>query len=382
MGKTLGPDGKPCLMAASREALEACAPANTRGVIRWFADLPVSLRYYLMGVFAFIVISAVVRGLLFPELGVGFRLFTAVLSLLVFSLLWVGMNAMHRYFQGIMPYDEGLINRIVVQTLCSVAFLVSARIILILLARDYIPFELNRPMLASIVTVDILVALLFNAAYVGEHFFKKWREELFKTEQYQREFAQTQFDNLKNQLNPHFLFNSLASLQGLIQEDPVLAARFLTHLSKVYRYLLQHEDGSLVNLQTEMSFLDHYLQLLAVRMGEGLHLEIERQTLDPNALIVPASLFALVENAIKHNSTHKESPLLVRIEQKSGFLWVMNTLQVKRTPETSNGQGLEKLRTLYRFHSPEPVNILNDGTHFRVGIPLIDPVINPRVATI
>lgn len=187
----------------------------------------------------------------------------------------------------------------------------------------------------------------------------------------ERDKTQIQYQNLINHLNPHFLFNSLTSLNSLIITRPKEASVFLRKLSIIYRYILQNKDKELVTLQDELTFTQHYIDLQITRFGEGLQVGINVPAEQLNARIVPVTIQNLLENAIKHNCLGDENPLLIRIYTDGDTLYVMNSLQKKEFVETSNKQGLTSLQSLYHYLGEREVKILETATDFTVAIPLL-----------
>ncbi|GAB3916688.1 two-component regulator propeller domain-containing protein [Larkinella terrae] len=186
-----------------------------------------------------------------------------------------------------------------------------------------------------------------------------------------RDKTEIQYQNLINHLNPHFLFNSLTSLNSLIILNPREASAFLRKLSIIYRYILQNKDKELVSLADELSFVQHYIDLQRARFKEGLNIAIE---VDPDNLsrqIVPVTIQNLLENAIKHNIIDKASPLVIRIYTREHTLWIENSLQRKEFVETSHKQGLASLKSLYQYLSQRDLTISETATHFIVGVPLL-----------
>jgi Putative regulator of cell autolysis len=176
---------------------------------------------------------------------------------------------------------------------------------------------------------------------------------------------------LTNHLNPHFLFNSLTSLNSLIFENQTLASDFLQHLSKVYRYLLQHKDRETVSLKNELDFVENYIFLLKTRFQDEIQIDIETENGVLDKQVVPVTLQILIENAVKHNIISAKQPLHISIRAKGDTLRVSNNMQHKKQVETSNRQGLDTLRALYRYLSDRPIQIADDGTTFCVTLPLI-----------
>lgn len=192
-----------------------------------------------------------------------------------------------------------------------------------------------------------------------------------KSQLLEKEKTQVLYESLKQQLNPHFLFNSLTSLRSLIRSKPQHAGEFLDGLSRSYRYILKSRDHETVSLADELKFTETYVQLQQTRFPKGFDVRIYADEESLYRKIVPVTLQNLLENAIKHNLIDAESPLVVEIAAENGWLVVRNNLQRKEFVETSNKQGLESLRTLYQYLTAEPMNIQEDETHFTIKIPLI-----------
>lgn len=192
-----------------------------------------------------------------------------------------------------------------------------------------------------------------------------------KTHHLEKEKAQMMFDSLKQQLNPHFLFNSLTSLSALIENDPSLAGRFLSQMSDMYRYILKNGDEETVPLKDELVFVETYYQLQKTRFGNGLIVNI---TVDENAAsyqIAPVTLQNMIENAIKHNVIDREEPLQIDIFCEGEYLIIKNNKQSKKNVETSNKKGLHQFQSLYKYLTHLPVIIENSDTHFIIKIPLL-----------
>lgn len=192
-----------------------------------------------------------------------------------------------------------------------------------------------------------------------------------KAQALEKEKALVMYESLKQQLNPHFLFNSLTSLGSLINMDPKVANEFLDSLSKTYRYILKSRDSELVPLSDELKFAENYTRLQQTRFEKGFEVSIQVEEEYYHREIVPVTLQNMIENAIKHNIIDEETPLRVEVYAEDDSLVVKNNLQKKRFVETSNKQGLVNLQSLYRYLSGRPVIICEDEHHFTVKIPLL-----------
>lgn len=219
--------------------------------------------------------------------------------------------------------------------------------------------------------------LIFIAAglYLFYRFRIRQKEKLLmlesKTQMLEKEKALVMYENLKQHLNPHFLFNSLTSLSSLIRIDQHMAGDFLDKMSKVYRYILKNRDNEVVPISEELKFVQLYIDLQKTRFENGLQVQVNIDENYHHRKIAPVTLQNLVENAIKHNTADADSPLIIELFIQDDFLVVRNNLQKKNFVETSNRQGLSNMLSLYRYLSSRPMEIMEDATYFIVKIPLL-----------
>jgi PAS domain S-box-containing protein len=188
----------------------------------------------------------------------------------------------------------------------------------------------------------------------------------------QKENLQSQFDMLKQQVNPHFLFNSLNVLTSLIKPDPDLAESFTVQLAKVYRYVLENKDKDLVPVSTEMDFLRAYVFLLDIRFMGKVNIDIDFDEEKEDRMLLPLSLQMLIENAIKHNTFSRKNPLSVRlfIDDNQNFV-VENNLQSRETNFASTGVGLKNIQNRYALLTDKPCSFEKTETHYIARIPLL-----------
>lgn len=187
----------------------------------------------------------------------------------------------------------------------------------------------------------------------------------------EKEKALALYESLKQQLNPHFLFNSLSSLNGLIRKDSEAASAFLDKLSKIYRYILKSRDTETVRVSEDLKLAQTYIQLQQTRFGSGLQLDVSLSEEALNKRIASVTIQNLVENAIKHNVIDAETPLCIFVSDEGDFLVVQNNLQKKLFVESSNKQGLQSLNTLCRYLTGCSLEIEETGKTFTVKIPLV-----------
>lgn len=214
-----------------------------------------------------------------------------------------------------------------------------------------------------------LIIITFNGFIF---YYRSWKEYQIKTERLMRENIQAKYDALKNQIDPHFFFNSLSVLTNLVYKDPDLAADYITQLANTFRYILDKKLDNLVPVQTELNFLQSYLFLIGIRRQGSI---IFQEKIDDhsrlNGQVPPATLQMLVENAIKHNRFSASEPLEVSIRSEDGFLFVSNTIRKKITPEYSHGIGLENIQKRYELVCGRSIEIDASTEKFVVKIPII-----------
>ncbi len=218
---------------------------------------------------------------------------------------------------------------------------------------------------------SLIIAMVISGIFYALYYYKYRQESRVKEQKIIAGTAEARFDALKNQLDPHFLFNSLNVLTSLIEEDPDQAQRFTTSLSKVYRYVLEQKNKELVPVDEEYAFARTYIQLLKMRFEDGIVFEIPEKSAHPEARIVPLSLQLLLENAVKHNRVTPDHPLHIRVEERDGFIVVSNDLQQKQVMAKSSGVGLQNIRSRYALLTERLVRVEKSDAAFSVAVPML-----------
>lgn len=184
--------------------------------------------------------------------------------------------------------------------------------------------------------------------------------------------AQYSYERLKQQIEPHFLFNSLNSLDSIVVSgQDAQASQFIHKLSSIYRYLIENEDERLVYLEDELGFVSKYIELMKVRFPEGLETEIDIDRNGPPHFVIPCSLQLLVENATKHNTISAAQPLRIRISMEGDFIQVTNNRNPKITSQPSTGNGQRYIRKRYRDEAGKEIVIEEDEHKYTVKLPLL-----------
>ena len=194
-----------------------------------------------------------------------------------------------------------------------------------------------------------------------------------EAERLEKENVLAQFAALKNQVSPHFLFNSLSILSSLVYVDPALSEQFIDRLSRAYRYILEQKDNDRITLKTELEFIQAYVFLLKIRFDEkfSVHIDVPDAIAEQYA-IAPLTLQLLIENAVKHNRMTSKEPLDVFIQVEETDLIVRNRIQPREELENSTGFGLQNIVNRYQLLTPRPVWVGEQNGEFVVRIPLLN----------
>jgi hypothetical protein len=219
--------------------------------------------------------------------------------------------------------------------------------------------------------VMLFISVIVSSVFLAINYYKYKQENKVKEQQIIAGTASAKFDALKNQLDPHFLFNSLNVLTSLIEENPEAATRFTTALSKVYRYVLEQKNKDLVSVEEELSFAILYMSLLKMRFEDSIEFSIPERLSNLEAKVVPLSLQLLLENAVKHNIVTPSKKLFISIVEEEGNLLIKNNIQIKKVVNPSTGVGLQNIKQRYQLLTNRPVFISKDEFIFTVAIPLL-----------
>jgi LytS/YehU family sensor histidine kinase len=219
----------------------------------------------------------------------------------------------------------------------------------------------------------IMICVLFiTHIYETVFLVREAENEKLKKEQLERARAEAELEALKNQIDPHFIFNSLNTLSHLIEKDSKKAKQFNDNLADVYRYILQNKVRELVLLREEMLFLNDYFSLLKIRFENAVQLHIlMNETVFDQYLIPPISLQILVENAIKHNEFSDDLPLVITIEMQNNELEIHNHVRKKLLRKASSRIGLHNLSERYKLTTSKEITVIEKANDFTVSLPVL-----------
>jgi two-component system, LytTR family, sensor kinase len=299
-------------------------------------------------------------------------LWATLVTFLLLCLLFTLCGAVAISLRTRFPNESELYKRL---SICITLFILMSGVYLSIVCKTYelfhfagYEFDENgfTKAYASLVVINIFLTFLNEGIYS----FENYRQTISETEQLKKEFMQSQLLGLKSQVNPHFLFNSLNTLSSLIHEDAGTAEDFLDHMSKVYRYLLRNNDDQLVELCTELNFVNSYYFLLKARHGDALKVEFLIEPSCTGEMLPPLTLQMIIEHAIGQNTMSRTHPLIIRISADKQCVLVWNNVQ----PRMNNAEfteGIDNIRKKYKLLSQEKVEIVETETERMIRLPLL-----------
>lgn len=298
--------------------------------------------------------------------------------LLLFTCLIIESGiATTRFLDKHYPWQNRSFKRFGLQLILEMVALSGLFTLLVFFASQFTP-NLITPqdelLIRQAIVLGVLVSIMITTFFTAENFLLNWNNAKMEAELLEKKALQAELATLRNQIDPHFLFNNFSTLTALIEEDSNLALEYLEKLTTVYRYLLTFRNKHTTSLHDESLFIYAYLYLFQVRYGKNLVVETN---IDADLFfkkIPPLSLQLLVENAVKHNTISTKDPLRIKIYNSgTNSLIVENNLNPKITPEESTGLGISNIIKRYRLLGfPDGVTVKKTSKLFQVTIPLIE----------
>ena len=295
-------------------------------------------------------------------------------SVVYVAVFWVVYRFCFVFFRQKYPMPDDAVKRIFLQVVGVFVLYFIIKNILDPLMHQGIHEKIDNIVRHKIAMTigSFIITFLILGIYETVGFYTLLQKSLLVQEKLKHENVRSQLEGLKNQVNPHFLFNSLNTLSYIIPEDSEKGVKFVQKLSKVYRYILEIRDSKLIPVEEELEFLKSYTFLLKERFGENLNIKYDIPKENLKDKILPLSLQILFENAIKHNVISKKKPLTIDVSvENNKRLIVRNNLQKKKMTMNGTKLGLENIKNRYLFFSDLKVEILETDEYFVVILPLI-----------
>ena len=330
------------------------------------------------------------RLILIPTLGILIPLLTGMLKNLSLSqwwfkfsflftiaiawVIWEGNRYLLFTLRAYFNWYEKPLRKIIAILLTVPFFTVPVTVLLLVIwYRIFNEGVVDWPVVRTTTLLILLAVLYIVHVYETVFLVREAESEMVLRAETEKHRAEAELAALKNQIDPHFMFNSLNTLSHLINEAPNKAVMFNDHLADVYRYILQNRDRDLVMLGEEISFLEDYFALLKIRFADAIHLEMNIPgSAMEQYLVPPISIQVLAENAIKHNEFSDQSPLHIHLALGDEAIMVWNSIRPKTLRKASSGLGLQNLDERYRLTTQKSIAITREEGRFQVRLPLLN----------
>jgi sensor histidine kinase YesM len=288
------------------------------------------------------------------------------------ALIWNGSMLIIQYAIDRYSMFKETVKLIVFQVIALIAFVLTVEYCEIYIVENYLKITLRASEKSTLYIGSLLITFMISAIYASTAFFIQWKENLLRTQALEKANLEARYDTLRNQVNPHFLFNSLNTLLMLVNDNPV-ASRYVESISEIMRYMVQSRDKDAVLLRDELKIARDYIFIQQSRFGDKLKVEFDIPERFYHYAIPPLALQMLLENAIKHNVVSKEDPLEVKVSmQENQFIVIENTVKAKLDKEPSTGVGLDNIRNRYLHLTGKNISVKQENGKFTVMLPLFE----------
>ena len=332
-----------------------------------------SLKYTLMRISIVSLLAILVLlfvELIFVEHKVFARPVVYLFAIVAFNIVSEGNILINRYFEKKEPWVFRVSGRIFKQVTISLVWTSFVGILFYyIILRAEQNLEKYTKGFILIFTFGALFVLIYNSILFIQSFIANWKVSMLENEKLKHEKLMSDYTALQNQLNPHFLFNNLSVLISEIRYDQDRAEEFARKMADIYRYVLQSKDKTLVTVSEELEFIENYVFLHNIRLGDAVKLSVKLDSNQRDETLPPLTLQLLVENALKHNKASEKEPLNIRIFMDAGNLVVSNNLQLKKTTY-GTGTGLTNLNERYKLLYGKEIRVEKTESEFRVVLPV------------
>ncbi len=291
-------------------------------------------------------------------------------SLVTTLIMWFGVMAIVRYLWKNYPWEKNPLRHLIIEVSAILVYTSTVGAIFYSINELY-PLESFEENLKLSIFFTLMITFFITSLTEGFFFFIKWKETRLLSEKLEKENIKSQYERLKSQINPHFLFNNLNTLASLIEENPKLAVEYVQQTADYYRSILNLKDKEVIRLDEEIELIKTFYTLQKNRYGDNLTLNINLNNFTSNSYVAPLVLQMLVENAIKHNIISKDKPLTINVYSKDNKIIVSNNLQKRDQEHASTRFGLKNIMDRYSFLSNRNVEISENDSTFTVSIPIL-----------
>jgi sensor histidine kinase YesM len=288
------------------------------------------------------------------------------------ALIWNGSMILIQFAVKRYPVFKETFKLIAFQIIGLCFFVLLVELGEIYIVEKYLKVVMNYTEKRTLIIGSLLITFMISSIYASVAFFIQWKENLLRTQALEKANLEARYDTLRNQVNPHFLFNSLNTLLMLVNDNPV-ASKYVESISEIMRYMLQSQDKEAVLLRDELKIARDYVFIQQSRFGDKLQVEFNVPEKYFHYAIPPLALQMLLENAVKHNVVSKDDPLKVKVYmQDSLFVVIENTVKAKIDKDPSTGVGLDNIRKRYLHLTGKDIVVKQENGKFVVMLPLFE----------
>ncbi|MFP4366628.1 MAG: sensor histidine kinase [Bacteroidales bacterium] len=292
-------------------------------------------------------------------------------SVLSTVIIWLGVRRIVIYLWDKFPWEKNPVKHLLIEIAAILGYTMLAGILISLYWLYFNPEYINNQEFGLNIFFTLLVTFFITSLHEGWFFFQQWKKTLLFSEKLEKENIQIQFETLKSQISPHFLFNNLNTLTSLIEDDQKLAVDYVQRTADYFRNILSLKDKDVILLTDEMRLIEDYYYLQQKRFGSNLTLDVYVGHDYLRTFVAPLTIQMLFENAIKHNIISKESPLNISISIDEEYIIVRNNLQLRENDAESNGIGLKNIKNRYLYLSGREVIVYSNSDIFVVKLPVL-----------
>ncbi len=336
---------------------------------RYFAQKP---SFFILGsvVISFLIIALFIHGA-FSSIQNFLSSFFWAFSISITQ--WAGLDFIYQLIDRYFSWMQTPVKKVFVQIISFIAYSASAYIV-VQFANYYLwmgtPPSKSWDWILKAIPSTLLISFIISLIFTAIGFFNAWKQSFVRAEKLKVEMMAYKYESLRNQINPHFLFNSLNVLSDLVYDDQALAVKFIRQMSDLFRYVLDSRDKELVPMKDELAFIESYTFMLKTRFEEKLSINIDVEP-RPDDYLVPMTLQLLIENAVKHNEVSEAFPLRINIRRNEDSLEVENNFQPKKAGDTSTKTGLKNITQQYAFFSERHITIISTDERYTVRVPIL-----------
>ena len=291
------------------------------------------------------------------------------------ALIWNGSMIIIQYAVHRFPVFKETFKLLAFQIIALCVFVLLVELGEIYTVENYLKIAMSFTEKRTLIIGSLLITFMISSIYASVAFFLEWKENLLRTQALEKANLEARYDTLRNQVNPHFLFNSLNTLLMLVNDNPV-ASKYVESISEIMRYMLQSRDKEAVLLRDELKIARDYVFIQQSRFGDKLQVDFDVPEKYYHFATPPLALQMLLENAIKHNVVSKEDPLKVKVYiHENQFIVIENTVKAKIDKDPSTGVGLENIHNRYLHLAGKNIVVKQENGKFVVMLPLFEKAI-------